>query len=132
MNILTRTEQQQLSDKYRSDILNQEGSYGASYKYIPITTQRIIERLKLQGYTVSQFQKSRVRKTSKEGYQKHIVRLRHPSLGALTVGDNIPEIVLINSYDRSSAVQFILCVYRMVCANGLMVGNTFQSYHIRH
>jgi len=44
----------------------------------------------------------------------------------------LPRIIVQNSYDRSSSLNFILGVYRMVCSNGMVVGTTVKQLRIPH
>lgn len=43
-----------------------------------------------------------------------------------------PQVVLINSYDRSHPLDIDLGAYRMVCSNGMRVGKTFQRVSHKH
>ena len=42
------------------------------------------------------------------------------------------EALVINSHDRSCGYQFLLGVYRFICSNGLITGDTFESFKVRH
>lgn len=115
-------------------ILNQVNGFNVSDKYKTVTTQNLIDQLTAKGYVQTAMTKTKVRGQSKDGFQKHMVRLSHQDLTkALTVvGDSRPEIVLVNSYDGSSALKIMLGIFRLVCSNGMIVGKTFGSYAVRH
>ena len=115
-------------------ILNQVQGFNVTEKYTPVATQTLIDTLTAKGYVQTALTKTRVRASSKEGFQKHMVRLAHRDLNLkLTqVGDSRPEIVLVNSYDGSSSLKIMLGIYRLVCSNGMIAGSTFGSFAVRH
>lgn len=96
-----------------------------SDRYNILPTADIVSHAVKAGYELHSYQEKRVRKVENRPFCKHIVRLRKP--GQLVVGDVVPEIVLVNSHDRSSALQFMLGFFRVVCANGLITGNVFND-----
>lgn len=110
--------------------LTQNIGYNTSNRYKVVTTQDIVDYLIPHGYTISTVQNSRVNKAEKQGFQKHIVRLRHPSMTESL--KSFPEIVIVNSYDKSTSVKIMLGIYRLICSNGLIVGSTFEEYRVRH
>jgi len=104
-----------------------------SARYAYIATAEILRGLSLQGFKVYSAQQSRTRDADRTGHTKHLLRLRHESMRALTVGDSAPEIVLINSHDGSSAYQMSGGMYRLACSNGLMVPDgVCQSIKVQH
>jgi hypothetical protein len=44
----------------------------------------------------------------------------------------IPTIIVRNSYDRSSTLDFVYGGYRLVCSNGLISGKTIQRIQVKH
>jgi len=44
----------------------------------------------------------------------------------------IPTIIVRNSYDRSSTLDFMYGGYRVVCSNGLVTGKTVQRIQVKH
>jgi hypothetical protein len=51
-----------------------------------------------------------------------MLRLRRE--GQIT-GKQVPEIILLNSHDGSSSYQMLPGLFREVCQNGLICGETF-------
>ena len=100
------------------------------YSFIP--TSRVLSVLESEGFTPTRIMEAGTRKPENRGFQKHIVRLRQTGLSVSVGGDEFPEIVLINSHLGSSAFELRLGVFRLVCSNGLVTGDTFASYKIRH
>ena len=114
-------------------ILNQSQGFNVSNKYTPVPTQDLIDSLVANhGFEMTSSVKTRVRSASKEGFQKHMVRLAHKDMVLRNVNDSRPEIVIVNSYDGLSSLKVMLGIYRMICANGMIVGNTFEGYKVRH
>lgn len=104
---------------------------GVSDKYRFIPTIEMLNTLTKQGWEVVQAGEHRVRLASKKGFQKHMLRLRNPSLPK--VGDSEIDLVVMNSHDRTSAYRFLGGLFRGVCANGLVAGeNLFAPISIKH
>lgn len=99
------------------------------YKFIP--TIDVVDALAAQGFTPAKVMESRVRKLDKQGFAKHMIRFRNSDI-LPQVGDLVPEIILTNSHDGSSAFQISAGLYRLVCSNGLTVGNEQMSVRQRH
>lgn len=102
------------------------------YRFIP--TINVVNALRDNGYQVVMAGQSRSRIEGKREFTKHILRLRHNSvMNPENVGEEVPEIVLVNSHDRTSAYKLMLGIFRMVCANGMIVASeTIESLNIRH
>lgn len=68
----------------------------------------------------------------KRAFTKHLVRLRHVDQ-QLKVGDSYPEIILGNSHDGTSAYTLRAGVFRLVCANGMVVADQqFADIKVPH
>jgi Domain of unknown function (DUF932) len=66
----------------------------------------------------------RVRTQTRQGFQKHLIRFaRVENLNAWAKNEVRPEIVLLNSHDKSSAYQLHCGLLRMVCLNGMVVAD---------
>ena len=57
-----------------------------------------------------------------KNHAKHLITFRDPDLPL--VNDLYPEINLINSHDGSSKFKMFAGLFRMVCANGLIVSES--------
>lgn len=100
------------------------------YKFIPTIT--VVDQLRNEGWMPVWASESRVRDKSKEGFQKHMLRFRKEDK-SLAVGDSVIETVLVNSHDRSCAYQLHAGVFRLVCANGMVVADaTFGKVSTKH
>lgn len=101
------------------------------YAYIP--TSEIITALMREGFMAFKATQSRSRIAGKSEFTKHLLRFRHPDAMVEKVGDAVPEVVLVNSHDGTSAYKLSAGLYRLVCSNGLMVSDgTVESLSVLH
>lgn len=115
----------------KTNILEQNEGFNVSNKYVPIETGKLVETFIDAGYTIRDIKSARTLNPDKEGYQRHQVRMYHPDTDFKIDGLR-PEVILRNSYDGSSAFRISLGVFRLICTNGLEVGNTYESYRLVH
>jgi len=97
------------------------------YTYIPTIT--LLESLKQEGFQPFFACQTRVRDLNKRDHTKHMLRLRRE--GQIT-GKQVPEIILLNSHDGSSSYQMLPGLFRFVCQNGLVCGETFGEVRVPH
>lgn len=103
------------------------------YTYIP--TVDVLNALRTEGFQPMAVGQTRCRDISKREFTKHLLRFRHESslgAGAMVVGAEVPELVLVNSHDGASAYNLMGGIYRLVCSNGMIVGNTTAEIKVRH
>jgi hypothetical protein len=98
------------------------------YTYIP--TIDILRGLKREGFEPFMVAQSQSRIEGKTEFTKHMIRMRHA--GQVQARSEAHEIILINSHDGASAYQMLAGVYRFVCCNGLVVGQTAHDIRIPH
>jgi hypothetical protein len=70
-----------------------------------------------------------VRHDDRASYTKHMLRLRHASQ---INGAEANEIVLLNSHDGTSSYQMLAGMFRFVCSNGLVCGDTVADVRVPH
>lgn len=97
------------------------------YQFIP--TINMVQALQKEGWYPTKAQECAVRLDSHRGFQKHLIRFQREDL--VLNGEAI-EVVLINSHNRSAAYQLMAGVYRMICSNGMIVGDTFGRVSVKH
>ncbi|RRW62016.1 DUF945 domain-containing protein [Pantoea dispersa] len=102
-------------------------SRSGRYTYIPTIT--ILESLQGEGFEPFFACQTKVRDQSKREHTKHMLRLRRA--GQLT-GHQVPEIILLNSHDGSSSYQMLPGLFRGVCTNGLVCGQSFGEVRVPH
>lgn len=97
------------------------------YSFIP--TIQVIEGLRYEGFLPFSVCQSKSRIEGKAEFTKHMIRLRqHDQISA----NEANEIILINSHDGSSSYQMLAGMFRFVCQNGLVTGDTVQDIRVQH
>ncbi|HHH1419497.1 TPA: DUF932 domain-containing protein [Yersinia enterocolitica] len=97
------------------------------YTYIP--TISLLESLQREGFEPFFACQTRVRDLGRREHTKHMLRLRRE--GQIT-GKQVPEIILLNSHDGTSSYQMLPGLFRSVCQNGLICGETFGEVRVPH
>jgi hypothetical protein len=108
-----------------------EAHHSRSDRFAPVPTIDIVRGLQREGFEVFSAQQAKTRDVSRRDFTKHMVRLRNPSFRQMANGDTF-EIVLVNGNDGSSAYRMMPGFFRMVCANGLIVGESLDEVRVRH
>jgi len=103
-----------------------------SEKYVFLPTAEILDMFAGRKWMPIGGRQAKTRKPERQGFQKHLIRLRKEEFD-FKVGNLIPEIILKNSHDRSSSLDFLLGLFNVVCENGLIIERLrFEALHIRH
>jgi len=97
------------------------------YTYIP--TLDVVNGMRSEGFMPVQAFTSRTRTVGKAGFNKHLLRFRRADQMDST---EAREVILINSHDGSSGFKIMAGVYRFVCSNGLICGETDNEIRVRH
>lgn len=97
------------------------------YSYIP--TASVLAELRREGFSPFMVCQTRVRQENRREYTKHMIRLRHASQ---INGAEANEIILLNSHDGTSSYQMLAGMFRFVCQNGLVCGETFNDVRVHH
>jgi hypothetical protein len=108
----------------------QHESRSERYTYIP--TVQIIEALRKEGFFPYSVIQGKSRIPGKTEFTKHMVKFRKKDHIMASLGQEIGEIVLINSHDGTSSYQMIPGIFRLVCTNGLVVGNSYETHKVLH
>jgi hypothetical protein len=106
---------------------NQHQSRSRRYSYIP--TVAVLSELRKEGFQPFMVCQTRVRQEDRRDYTKHLLRLRHASQ---IDGSEANEIILLNSHDGSSSYQMLAGLFRFVCQNGLVCGDTLSDVRVPH
>ena len=93
------------------------------------TSPDLLTRLRKEGFQPFMVVQAGVRKEDRLDFTKHMIRMRHQSQ---INGAEANEIILVNSHDGSSSYQMLGGVYRYVCHNGLVCGDTVEDLRVRH
>ncbi|MEH4989307.1 DUF932 domain-containing protein [Enterobacter ludwigii] len=97
------------------------------YAYIPTIT--LLENLQREGFQPFFACQSRVRDQDRREHTKHLLRLRRA--GQIN-GQQVPEIIILNSHDGASSFQLLPGIFRSVCTNSLVCGQSFGEIRVPH
>lgn len=112
------------------DSMTPAPNVSANYEMFP--TRLLVNEAEKHGYYISSYQQQRVRNPNNAPFTKHLVRLRHYDITPTEVGDVVPEIVIVNGHNRSTALQAMLGFFRLICLNGMITGDVFEFGRVRH
>lgn len=119
--------------RYAPSVMAEEAHSSRGEKYAFIPTINVVEGMRNEGFLPFEVRQTRVRDQSRKEFTKHMVRFRQASQIAVNrVGEEVPEIVLINSHDGTSSYQLMAGFFRMVCSNGLIAGTMQNDIRVRH
>ena len=102
-------------------------SRSARYTYIP--TIDVLRGLRKEGFEPFMVCQTKVRNEDKRDHTKHMLRLRHASQ---INGSEANEIILLNSHDGTSSYQMLGGMFRFVCSNGMVCGDTLADFRVPH
>jgi hypothetical protein len=107
---------------------------GVSDRYSFLSTSSILKGMRENGWVPVRAEQQSVRTEARRGFQKHLIRFaRIEHLDTWQKNQVRPEVVLLNSHDKSSAYQLHCGLFRLVCSNGLVVADaTFHRISIKH
>ncbi len=119
-------------DQIRSvapSIFAEEKHQSRSDRYTYIPTGEVLRALRKEGFQPFMVCQTRVRDSDKREHTKHMLRLRH---AAQINGAEANEIILLNSHDGTSSYQMLAGMFRFVCSNGLVCGDTVADVRVPH
>lgn len=108
-------------------------SRGPRYLYVP--TIQPLQTLLDNGWGVYEASQQRSRAADRDPYTKHMLRLRKLEdfdLSSKKIGEGIPEVVMVNAHDGTAAYHLHAGYFRLVCMNGMIVGQKMAGFKVRH
>lgn len=115
--------------QHTPSVFGEEKHASRSERYAYIPTITLLESLQREGFQPFLACQTRVRDQSRREHTKHMLRLRRA--GQIT-GQQVPEIILLNSHDGSSSYQMLPGLFRSVCCNGLVCGTSLGEVRVPH
>lgn len=105
-----------------------------SDRYVYIPTVKVIDGMRDAGFNPVKALQCKTRDASRSEFTKHIIRFQHRDSAAFLerTGGALPEIVLVNAHDGSSAYKLMFGVFVLVCSNGLIKGDISDSVNVQH
>jgi hypothetical protein len=97
-------------------------------------TIEVIDILRDRGYHPVKAQQGRSRIPGKRLFTEHVFRLRHEEYRSpFQVNGELPELVLTNSHDGTSAYRFHSGLFKIACLNGLIdASSDYGSMSVRY
>ena len=99
-------------------------------KFAPIRTSDALTALLDSGWEIRSTKTAKARTEERRPFVKHSATLVFK--GENQVADFQPQVLLVNSNDGTSAFKLFAGLYRFICANGIVIGQTFEGISIRH
>lgn len=118
--------------KYAPSVFATEAHESRSDRYAYIPTSVVLDGMRNEGFMPMFAAQSRSRIPGKSEFTKHLLRFRQVGTQLTVVGQEFFEIVLINSHDGTSSYQLSAGVFRLVCLNGMVCGESTQSIKVNH
>ncbi|EBV1275751.1 TPA: DUF945 domain-containing protein [Salmonella enterica] len=115
--------------QYTPSVFGEDKHTSRSEKYSYIPTITLLENLRREGFEPFFACQSRVRDPGRRDYTKHMLRLRRA--GQIT-GQQVPEIIILNSHGGESSFQLLPGMFRSVCTNSLVCGQSFGEIRVPH
>ncbi|WJM79889.1 DUF932 domain-containing protein [Pectobacterium brasiliense] len=109
-------------------VFSEDKHTSRSERYTCIPTITLLDNLQREGFQPFFACQTR-RDIGKREHTKHMLRLRRE--GQIT-GQQVPEIILLNSHDGSSSYQMLPGLFRSVCQNGLICGESLGEVRVPH
>lgn len=110
-------------------IFGEDKHASRSEKYTFIPTITLLENLQREGFQPFFACQSRVRDPDRREHTKHMLRLRR----AGQINDQqVPEIIILNSHGGESSFQLLPGIFRSVCTNSLVCGQSFGEIRVPH
>ncbi|HEU4324584.1 MAG TPA: DUF932 domain-containing protein [Roseiflexaceae bacterium] len=89
------------------------------YGFIP--TSQVVSALRSEGFVPVRAQQQTPRLEGRADYARHVLTFR---VAQQRVGEVVPELVVVNAHDGSSAYKLLVGAFRLVCSNGLIVSES--------
>lgn len=117
----------------RPTVLTQYKAHSSrSEKYSFISTGDVIEKFQSFGFTHKLIKEEKCR-GHYAGYGTHLIALSHQDIQMKEFKNEVqPQLLLRNSYHGRTRILINLGMFRLVCKNGLMLGNSFQAISFKH
>jgi hypothetical protein len=101
----------------------------AAYTFVP--TGRVLDALGQAGFFPVEARQTRTRAATPL-HARHLIRLRR-RLETVSLRESLPELLLLNSHDGTSAYQLRVGIFRAICTNGLVVSvGVFPACRVLH
>lgn len=104
-----------------------------SSRYQMVSTTGALDLLRNEGYQVVEARQDRAAKRDSRT-ARHSLTLVHEDFlrQDLETLEYFPRVLLVNSHNRTAALSLMAGLFRLVCSNGIVVGNLTAKVRMRH
>ncbi len=100
-----------------------------SSKYSFINTRRLLDICEGQGFKIASV---KFPKGKNSEHNLHQIRLDLPEFTTIDARQERPQLIIQNAHNGTSSLRIMAGVFRMICSNGLVAGDTTMSIRLRH
>jgi hypothetical protein len=104
-----------------------------SERYQFISTLDVVQAMRGEGFVPVRAHQTAARSKDRRNFSRHMIVFRLPEFRLERYGDVAPEIILFNAHDGTSSYRLHAGIFRMICANGLVVSTgTLATFRVTH
>ena len=100
-----------------------------SDRYTFVSTKDVFDGMRKEGFMPTQVIQAKTRDVTRRGFTKHLVRFRRADE---LNQEHAREVLVINSHDGGSAFKLMSGVYRYICGNGMIFGDSDCEISVPH
>ena len=100
-----------------------------SGRYVHVNSREVVELMEQEGFYVAAA-KTNAPRSRDPMFARHSIEFRRRE--APVVEGATPRIIFVNSHDGTTAATAMSGMYRFVCSNGLVIGQTLEQIKQRH
>lgn len=128
---LSRSEQHNAIKHYAPAFFADSPASSVSDRYSFLNSMDVVNNLMNLGWNPTH-----VHVNNRGMYGQHMIRMTHEGLNSKVVGKDglIPQLIFSNSHDGTQRAKLDIGAFRLVCSNGLVVGEkgAYDSIKVKH
>jgi Domain of unknown function (DUF932) len=103
-----------------------------SERFQVIPTWNAVQALMKEGFVPVAAKQGGTRIQGKQNFTKHLIRFRHGTAAMQGNDEMLPEIILRNAADGTSAYRIMSGLFRPICRNGLISADVVEDFKVGH
>ena len=120
-------------ERFAPAVMSQAVGERCSKRYRHIDSGAVLRGMVTEGFRPFEVRQTVTRKPGREQVAKHLIRFRHErDMERSASGGLVPEVIMLNAHDGTSAYKMLSGCFRMVCSNGLIAGDIRSDQSVRH
>lgn len=109
------------------DATNKQETLSSKYSFI--NTRRLLDICEGQGFKIASV---KFPKGKNSEHNLHQIRLDLPGFEVTNLKQERPQLIIQNAHNGTSSLRIMAGVFRLICSNGLVAGDTTMSIRLRH